>query len=259
MDSELNKKIELSIKILKNSKNIVALTGAGISTESGIPDFRSPGTGLWTKNDPMKYASIDAFLENPASYWERAIDPSGLGNKILDSEPSKSHLALAELEKIGLLKSVITQNIDNLHQKAGNTDVIELHGTIFTAHCMNCKTRYKRRHVLEWVKEGELPPLCKKDGCEGILKSDTILFGESLPQDALSRAIKISRNCDCMIVLGSSLVVTPAAHLPILAVKNGAELIIINIQKTPKDHLARIVINQKIGKVIPKIIDKLKD
>jgi NAD-dependent deacetylase len=235
------------------------LTGAGISTESGIPDFRSPKTGLWTKHDPMKYASIDAFLSNPSAYWERAIDPEGLGSKVLDAKPSIGHISLAELEKLGYLKTVITQNIDNLHQKAGNTDVIELHGTIHTAHCMNCGKKYKRKNVLEWIENGELPPRCKEEDCKGILKSDTILFGEALPRSVLERSIDISENkCDCMLVLGSSLVVTPAAHLPLLTIRSGGKLIIINIQQTPKDLYSDVVINEKIGTVMPEIMKKLK-
>ena len=240
MDEDLEWKIDFAAKLIKHSKFLVALTGAGISTESGIPDFRSPNTGLWTKYDPMKYASIDAFLQDPAAYWKRAADPDGLGSKILDAEPSISHKALYELEKMGYLKAVITQNIDNLHQKAGNSEVIELHGTIFTTHCMNCGAKYPRKDVIEWVKSGELPPKCKKEGCNGIIKSDTILFGEPLPRDALNRAIELSRRCDCMLVLGSSLVVTPAAHLPLIAAQSGASLIIINLQETPKDCYAAV-------------------
>ncbi|MHA1232183.1 MAG: NAD-dependent protein deacylase [Candidatus Helarchaeota archaeon] len=259
MAMKLEDKIKLAANIIKNSKFIVALTGAGISTESGIPDFRSPGTGLWTKVDPMKYASIEAFLKNPAAYWERALDPNGLGNLILDAKPSISHKCLAELEKMGYLKAVITQNIDNLHQKAGNSNVIELHGTIFTAHCMECGAKYHRKTVLEWVKNGELPPLCKKDNCNGIIKSDTILFGEPLPSDALNRAVEFSRMADCMLILGSSLVVTPAAHLPLLTLQSNGKLIIINMQPTPKDVYANVVINAKIGEVLPKIVKILKN
>ncbi|MHA1271250.1 MAG: NAD-dependent protein deacylase [Candidatus Helarchaeota archaeon] len=258
MNLELDKKINQAVKIIRNSKFIVALTGAGISTESGIPDFRSPGSGLWTKVDPMKYAHIDVFLKNPSAYWKRALDPNGLGNRILDAKPSTAHIMLAELEKLGYLKAIITQNIDNLHQKAGNSEVIELHGTIFTAHCMKCGSKYERKKVLEWIKAGELPPLCKESGCNGILKSDTILFGESLPSHAIEKALNLSRLADCMLVLGSSLVVTPAAHLPILTVQNGGSLIIINIQNTPKDSYADLVINVKLGIVLPEIVNRLK-
>ena len=258
MNLDLEFKISKAAEIIQSSKFIVALTGAGISTESGIPDFRSPGTGLWTKKDPMKYASLDAFLQNPSAYWERALDPDGLGNKILDAKPSKAHLCIAELEQLGYLRSVITQNIDNLHQKAGNSDVIELHGTIYTAHCMDCGTKYERKKVLGWIKNGELPPRCKKDGCNGILKSDTILFGEQLDPNTLRKAVDMAKSADCMLVLGSSLVVTPAAHLPFLTIQNGGKLIIINLQETPHDINANLIIREKIGNIMPKILEKLK-
>lgn len=255
--SELEKKITLAAKLLKKSRRIVALTGAGSSTESGIRDFRGPD-GLWKQEDPMKWAHIDAFRRDPSAYWNRAIDPNRSLN--FDAvEPNDGHRGVAELEQMGKVIAVITQNVDGLHQKAGSKDVVELHGTVIYAHCLTCGAQYKRSDVLKRVKNGESPPLCTKSGCQGILKSNTILFGEPLPQDALMRAYQLTEMCDLMLILGSSLVVYPAAQLPNVAVRCGAKLILINLEETEKDYLAEITIQGKIGTILPKIIEKLKD
>ncbi len=253
---EFNKKIELVAKLIKKSRRIIALTGAGSSTESGIRDFRGP-KGLWKEEDPMKWAHISAFMRDPAAYWARAADPNR-GINFDNVEPNAGHLALAELERIGKLTAVITQNVDGLHEKAGNTDVIELHGTIVRAHCLECGAEYKRADVLERIRKGDNPPRCTKPNCKGILKSNTILFGESLPQDALMRAYQLSELCDLMIILGSSLVVYPAAQLPNVARNAGASLIMINLEPTEKDYLMDIVLNGNIGEILPKIIEKYK-
>ncbi len=255
--TEFEKKITLAAKLIKKANRIVALTGAGISTESGIRDFRGPN-GLWKEEDPMKWAHIDAFMRNPAAYWARAADPNR-SLKFSDVDPNAGHTALAELERLGKLVAVITQNVDGLHQKAGNTEVIELHGNVIGAHCLECGAQYKRSEVIERVKRGENPPLCTQPGCNGILKSNTILFGEPLPQDALSRAYQLSQSCDLMIILGSSLVVYPAAQLPSVARNCGASIIIVNLEETEKDYLADIVINGKIGEILPKIVEKYKE
>jgi NAD-dependent deacetylase len=255
--TDLEKRIKLAAKLIKNSRRIVALTGAGSSTESGIRDFRGPD-GLWKEEDPMKWAHIDAFLRDPSAYWQRAADPNR-GLNFDSIEPNQGHLALAELERLGKLQAVITQNVDGLHQKAGNTDVIELHGTVVWAHCLSCNTQYKRADVLERVRNGESPPLCTEPGCNGILKSNTVLFGESLPQDALMRAYQLSEMCDLMIVLGSTLVVYPAAQLPNVARNSGASLININLEPGERDFLFDIaIIGHKIGEVLPKIIEYYK-
>jgi len=259
VDSELEKKIELAAKLINKSRRIIALTGAGISTESGILDFRSPGTGLWTKEDPMKWAHIDAFLRNPAAYWARAIDPNR-SIHIENAEPNLGHRGLVELEQMGKLIAVITQNVDGLHQKAGSSRVVELHGNSLTCHCMKCNAQYKRSDIIQRVKNGENPPMCQKPGCKGIIKSNTILFGESLPEDAIQYAYQLAELCDLMIVLGSSLVVYPAAHLPNSARGCGANLILINRDETDKDYLFDIVIHgEDIGAVLPKIIEKCKE
>jgi NAD-dependent deacetylase len=258
VDSELEKKIELAAKLINRSRRIVALTGAGISTESGIPDFRGK-EGLWTKEDPMKWAHIDAFMRDPAAYWARAIDPKR-SLHIEEAQPNEGHYGLVELERMGKLIAVITQNVDGLHQKAGNSHVIELHGNTNRAHCLKCNAQYERVDIIQRVRKGENPPLCKKPGCTGLIKSNSVLFGEPLPEDAILYAYQLTELCDLMIVLGSSLVVYPAAHLPNSARGCGASVIIINIDETDKDYLADIVINgEKIGDVLPKIIKKYKE
>ena len=258
VSGDLDKRIELVAKLIKKSKRIVALTGAGISTESGIPDFRGPD-GLWKKEDPMKWAHINAFLNDPAAYWARAADPNR-SLHLADAPINEGHKGLVELEKLGKLVGIITQNVDGLHKKAGSSEVVELHGSVQGAHCLKCGAQYKRADVIERVKKGENPPLCTKAGCAGLLKSNTILFGESLPPDAISHASALSEMCDLMIVLGSSLVVYPAAHFPNVARQCGASLIIINLEETEKDYLADIVINgDKIGNILPRIIAKYKE
>ncbi|MHA1298981.1 MAG: NAD-dependent protein deacylase [Candidatus Helarchaeota archaeon] len=267
-EEELEKRIELAAKIIKKSNFIVAFTGAGISTESGIPDFRGKD-GLWKKIDP-KTATLEYFLEDPSRYWSRYLPEkkdalsSGLGD-IMSREPNSGHLALAELEKMGKLKAIITQNIDSLHQKAqrklnsGNCEIIELHGTVATCHCMDCGEKESRESVISRVRDGDLPPKCLRENCNGLMKTDTILFGESLPQEAMIKAHQYSQRCDCMIVLGSTLTVYPAASYPHIASQLGAKIIIINLDETVKDHLADIVLHGKIGNILPKITEKVKE
>lgn len=184
---------------------------------------------------------------------------------ILSRQPNEGHLALAELELLGKLKAIITQNIDNLHQKAqnqlisGNCETVELHGTVISCHCMICGKKEKRESVINRVTDGELPPKCKKEDCDGIMKTDTILFGESLPMDAIMKAQQYSEKCDCMLVLGSTLLVYPAASYPQIASQLGAKIIIINLEETIKDYLADIVIHGRIGEILPKVVEKVKE
>lgn len=255
--SQLEKKIAHAAKFIHKARRIVTLTGAGISTESGIRDFRGPD-GLWKEEDPMKWAHIDAFMRDPSAYWARAADPNRALINFDNVEPNAGHKALAALEQMGKIMTIITQNVDGLHQKAGNSDVIELHGSVIAAHCLTCGVQYPRSDVIARVCEGENPPLCLEPGCHGLLKSNTILFGEPLPQAALMRAYELSESCDLMLVLGSSLVVYPAAQLPNVAVRCGAKLILLNLEETEKDYLADIVINGKIGDIFPRIIDEMK-
>jgi NAD-dependent deacetylase len=244
--------ITKAARIIMESKKLVVLTGAGISTESGIPDFRSPG-GLWSKYDPMKVATIDSFRSDPKAWWKWALS---LGPEVLDAKPNKAHIAIAELEKMGKVNAVITQNIDGLHQKAGNGYVLELHGSMATASCTRCRASYPREQVMELIKMGENPPMCDLDA--GILKPDIVLFGEPLPPIIFQEATKKSMECDVMLIAGSSLVVYPAAVLPKLAKDNGAKLILVNIEPTDMDDQCDVVIHEKAGEVLSEIVRACK-
>jgi NAD-dependent deacetylase len=231
--------------LILDLKESVALTGAGISAESGIPTFRSKG-GMWEKYDPTIYASIDVFRKDPSKYW------SIRGDFIRSYDnyyPNEGHYALVDLEKMGVLRSVITQNIDGLHMKAGSKSVIELHGSLRETYCLECGKEYISPHV----PEGN-PPYCD---CGGILKPNTVLFGEQLPQDALIRAQKEAMTCKVMILVGTSAVVQPAASLPYIAKEADAKIIEINIEKA-FSH-ADYFIKEKAGVAIPMIVEEIRN
>ena len=237
-------------RMIRDAKRIVAFTGAGISTESGIPDFRSPG-GIWTRYQPIEFQDFLASEEMRRESWRRkfAIDET-----MRTAEPNAGHRALARLVERGQMLAIITQNIDGLHQASGVPDeqVIELHGNSTYAACLDCK----RRHELDWVKQifsdNETLPKCM--ACRGILKTATISFGQAMPEDAMERAHDVTRQADLMITLGSSLVVYPAASFPIMAKRLGAKYIIINREPTDQDEMADLVINSEIGTTISKAV-----
>ncbi len=244
-DEDLRKAKEL----IDNSTKIAALTGAGISVDSGIPDFRSEG-GLWRRYDPFEYATYERFLEDPSKFWTMGRE---LAEVILKARPNPAHYALAELERQGKLIGLITQNIDNLHQAAGSKKVIELHGNYLRATCMSCGKLYVGEDVHRRVVEGEIPPRCTD--CGGILKSEAILFGEPLPEEAMAEAIKICRSTDLMLVIGTSLTVYPAAYLPQLARNAGAKVILVTLNDTDKEHLADIVLEGRASEILPRLVD----
>ncbi len=217
---------EIAVK-LRNSQKAVALTGAGISVESGIPAFRG-SQGLWDRYDPMEFAHIDAFLANPKKVWGMLVE---LGNIVARAKPNPAHLALAELERMGHLKAVITQNIDALHQSAGNEEVIEFHGNGQRLICLSCGKRFPQ----EAVSLDDLPPRCS---CQGILKPDVVFFGEPIPAEASQRAFQYAQDCDLMLVVGTSAVVAPASHLPFVAKQRGALICEINLERT---HLSETI------------------
>ncbi len=243
----MEKDLEKLQKIIKKSNKIVAFTGAGLSSESGIATYRGAG-GIWSKYDSNIYANINIFLQDSTYYWNFFKDERY--PIIKKAKPNDSHFILVNLEKIGKLSCVITQNIDGLHQMAGQLNVIELHGNTRKIKCLNCEQVYSMDEIYKKL-EKQFPPNCK---CGGRLKPATVLFGEPLPQKALNSAINASQNCDTFLVLGSSLVVYPAAQLPVLAKKNNAKLAIVNIDPTPLDSLADIVIYENTSKVLSKII-----
>jgi len=241
----------ISRDILK-SQHVIAFTGAGISSESGIPTYRGAG-GLWTKYDPNRYANIHYFKEDPSYYWSFFRDVRY--PMLYTVVPNKAHLALAEMEQMGHMQTVITQNIDGLHQEAGSISVIELHGTTRIITCMNCAEEYPMEAVIP-ILDKQIPPLCQE--CQGVLRPAVIFFGESLNPDVIGRAYEEADCCDFLIVVGSSLVVYPAADLPVTAKQRGAGLVIINKDPTPMDQLADYVIHEEAGTVLPQIVERLR-
>ena len=236
---------------LRGSKFAVAFTGAGISTESGIPDFRSPGTGLWQRYDPEVF-TIHYFLRRPEEFYKVALE--GL-SPILGAKPNPSHRLLAELERRGLIEAVITQNIDGLHQKAGSLNVVELHGHLRSASCLGCGARVPLEELLRRIEGGSIPPRCNE--CGGLMKPDVVLFGEQLPMEAIERAQALAVECDLMLVMGSSLVVYPAAEIPRIAHLHGAKVAIINRDPTDLDHIADILCRCELRDFTPALARKL--
>ncbi len=212
----------------------MALTGAGVSVPSGIPDFRSPGTGLWEKVDPMEVAHIDVFREDPARFWSYYRPRFGM---LAEKQPNPAHEALAELESRGLLSAVITQNIDRLHHKAGSRRVVEVHGTIETSSCIGCSQSYPLEHVgALFDAEG----VARCDQCSGAVKPDVVLFGELLPEAAMDDAYALAATADLMLCVGSSLEVHPVASLPMTTLDRGGRLAIVTKGPTPYDSQAHV-------------------
>jgi NAD-dependent deacetylase len=241
--------IKKAAEDISAARNVVALTGAGISTESGIPPFRGKG-GLWEKFDPMEIAHIDAFMRDPARVWNILIKEM---KEIVDTaNPNDAHMGLAKLEAMGKLTTVITQNIDGLHQAAGNTDVIEFHGNFAWQRCMDCEQKIKTGEV----DISEIPPRCS---CGGILRPDAVFFGEMIPQDAMWRSRQAAADCDLMLVLGTSAVVQPAALMPVFAKETGAKVVEINPERTPlTGEISDYLIMGKAGDVMNSIIFELE-
>ncbi len=238
-----------------NAKRIVVFTGAGVSTESGIPDFRSPG-GIWDRFDPDDF-TYQKFIRDPEArrkQWQMLRE----GLLTTGAEPNPAHYAIAELDRLSKLDCVITQNVDNLHQKAGVADdkVFELHGNMQWAVCLSCGKRYPFEQIKARLDVGEEVPDCQV--CHGILKPSAVFFGESLPEKVLREATFRSHNCDLFIVIGSTLVVYPAAYMPIYAVNSGAKLVIINLSSTPMDQQAIVLIRGKAGETMSKVVQLVK-
>ncbi len=252
----MEEKLRQLAQWILQSRRTVVFSGAGLSTESGIPDFRSPG-GIWDKYHPEDFY-FQNFIASETSrekYWQMATE---MYESIKDAKPNPAHLAIAELERLGRLDCVITQNIDGLHHQAGNSPdkIIELHGTALFVTCLNCHKRYDRDEVQERLRKGVRVPYC--DDCGGPLKPATISFGQSMPERETQEAYQRSSSCDLFIVIGSSLVVQPAASMPLVAKRNGAKLVIINRDPTPYDHLADLVINDLAGKTMARVLEIVK-
>jgi NAD-dependent deacetylase len=255
IDQEWDEEIGRVAGMIAKAEKVVVFTGAGVSTESGIPDFRSPG-GFWTKFDPEDF-TIDKYLANPETrrkQWRFLL----AGDLFKDARPNAAHQAIAELEKLGRLNCVITQNIDNLHQRAGNdpAKVFELHGNMRWIRCLGCGERYPLEEILRRNRGSEEVPVC--GSCAGILKPDVIFFGEALPGETLQEANRRASCCDLLIVVGSSLVVYPAAYMPLYAKQAGAGLVIVNLSTTQADKIADIVIHASAGEVMRRILTEVR-
>jgi NAD-dependent deacetylase len=247
--------IQRGIELIQASNKVLVFVGAGLSTESGIPDFRSPG-GVWDKYDPSDFyfqqiVSSEAAREK---YWQMSTEFWGT---MKDALPSRGHFAILKLEALGKLIGIVTQNIDNLHHKAGNApeNIIEIHGNAFTVSCLSCGKKYDRGVIQERLQSGVKVPYC--DDCSGILKPDTVSFGQSMPEAKMAKAYRLAGECDLCIVLGSSLAVYPAAYIPMHALEKGAKLIIINRDGTGLDSKADLVIHDSIGRVFGAMVDRL--
>jgi NAD-dependent deacetylase len=247
VQSDIDEDVARLGDLIAQSRRIVAFTGAGISTESGIPDFRSPG-GVWDKNQPILFQDFLASSEARAETWRRGLQTYPV---VAAAQPNGAHLALVELERRGQLTAIVTQNIDGLHHRAGHDPelIVELHGNAHGVRCLMCDMVSAREAVHARVLAGEAEPPCTD--CGGILKPTTISFGEAMPRPAMVRAEKAMRQADLVLVVGSSLVVYPAAGLPVVGVQTGALLAIVNQTPTPLDSQATLVIQGRAGDVLP--------
>jgi NAD-dependent deacetylase len=249
--SDLETGIRRLRDMVDRAKAVVAFTGAGISTECGIPDFRSPG-GIWTKMRPIEFSDFLASREMRDESWRRRF---AMQDQFGGAKPGRGHRAIASLYRAGKLPGVITQNIDNLHQASGisGEHVVELHGNTTYATCLDCAKRYE----LAWVRQqfdasGRRSPDCP--GCGGFIKTATVSFGQAMPEPAMRRAQALTEACDLFLAIGSSLVVWPAAGFPLAAKRNGAELVIINREETEFDEVADLVVHDDIGATLATFI-----
>lgn len=242
--------IELGRRWIEEARSIAGFSGAGISTESGIPDFRSPN-GVWARNRTVYF---DEFVRHEADrieYWRQKAES---WPEMRSARPNAGHLAFVALARQGKLQAMITQNIDGLHQASGLNPalVLELHGNGTVAGCLNCGDRTSMDEAIERIKQGERAPQCRR--CGGLLKPATVSFGQAMPQDVMENCQRAAESCDVFLAVGSSLVVYPAAALPVVAKRAGARLIILNRTETPLDELADLVIHDEIGKALPALV-----
>jgi len=236
--------------LIHDRQPCVVLTGAGVSTESGIPDFRSP-SGLWATFDPLEYGSIEAFRADPLKVWSFYKPRVAM---LTEAEPNPAHLALAELERRGFVEAVVTQNIDLLHGRAGSKEVVEVHGSIRTATCPGCGERYPLEQVLELLDKADAPAC---PACGAILKPDVVFFGELLPPEAIERAYELSRRTRLLLVVGSALEVYPIAGLPEETLAAGGALAIVNHGRTPYDGRAVLRVGGSAGEILPAVVAAL--
>ena len=237
--------LERAAEVIRSARHGMAFTGAGISAESGIPHFRGPG-GLWERYDPYQIASIEQFHADPSVYWSYSKNHRRIG-----AQPNPAHLALTRLEQGEFIESVVTQNTDGLHQRAGSRRVIELHGSSATVECLGCSSRFPRTEI-DRLNLERCPPSCPACA-SAYLKPTVVFFGEPLPVEALAGAQAAAVQADIVLVVGSSLVVYPAASLPRIALEHGARLLIVNAEETPYDALAEVTLKGKAGEILPRL------
>ena len=250
--------IDQAAALVQGSRHVVAFSGAGLSVESGIPPYRGPG-GLWTKHGEPPLLSYRQFAEDPKGWWESRLSAeTEPGNPVYEMKlavdqaaPNPGHLALAELERGGLLRCVITQNVDNLHHEAGSRELLEIHGNRTRLRCLQCGKRRQR----DGFPLAELPPRCPE--CDGMLKMDTVMFGERIPPNVLQACWTETRACDCMLLIGASGMVNPAAQMPVVAHQNGAALIEINPSETTLTRLCDVTLSGPSGEILPLLAERL--
>jgi NAD-dependent deacetylase len=250
---DFDRQLERAAEIVASSTYMIALVGAGLSKESGIPTFRG-GDGLWDKHGEPPMDGYQRFLADPAGWWaERLAEQekrSDFSKAIEEAKPNAGHIAMAEMERAGLLKHIITQNIDDLHQQAGSVAITEIHGNRTKQRCIECSRRWKREEFVS----SEVPPRCPD--CDGLVKSDTVMFGEPIPQDALESCFQEARRADAVLLVGTSAVVYPAAEFPIIAHRQGARLIEVNPQETPLSDICSAVLRAPSGEALPLLLER---
>lgn len=252
--------LERAADLLAAASYAVALVGAGMSKESGIPTFRGEG-GLWTTRGEPPMNQYDEFRTDPKRWWEQRLKQQaqggGLGSALSDAEPNPGHLALAELEQLGVVGHVITQNIDDLHRRAGQESLSEIHGNTRWMRCVACESRWPREEFP--VDPDNLPPRCAQPGCDGVVKGDGVMFGEPIPPTVLARCEQETLRADLFLSIGTSAVVYPAAHYPMLAVQRGVQLIEVNPEPTPLTDLAMVILRGPSGAVLPQVVDAVRE
>jgi NAD-dependent deacetylase len=259
--------IEKAARDLVSSNYAISLTGAGISTESGIQDYRGP-SGVWTLNPEAErraFKSYDEFISNPGKWWENMLSRRPAANSgmadMSQAEPNAGHYILAELEKMGIIKCTITQNVDSLHEKAGTVNLLEYHGSVTKYRCLSCGSRYRRDEFdfQKLLEEGKLPPACPK--CGGVIKTDGVFFGEPIPADVAQKSLEEAMRCDLMLICGTSAVVYPFASLPRVAKERSAATVIeVNAEPTPltSEGISDYMIQGMIGEILPRILEEVK-
>ncbi len=253
--TDFEEQVEIAAEIVASSSHMIALVGAGLSKESGIPTFRG-GDGLWDKQGEPPMDGYQRFLADPEAWWAQRLaeqaTQSEFAKALDEAQPNAGHIAMAEMERAGMLKHIITQNIDNLHAEAGSEAITEIHGNRTKQRCIECSRRWKRDEFLS----DTVPPRCPD--CDGLVKSDTVMFGEPIPRDALESCSREARLADAVLLVGTSAVVYPAAEFPVIAYRNGARLIEVNPQETPLSEICSAVLRGPSGEALPLLLERAR-